>query len=199
MLGVGLVLAFGSGCATDGSPPPAADSLEEGAESDQHLDSGETETAATDAGSTEAGGAPSQVEKPRKGFQGEKPWLKRREEQRRLRQAKKERLKIKQIDPAPEVAEAFATSVEVLQHAEDPDQRWQAAIAIAKLDRNASVYYLIEALKDPDAKVVVHVMYQLRLTGHPGAIMPIVNMRNHPDPRVREAVQRIVRSSGPTS
>jgi HEAT repeat protein len=108
-------------------------------------------------------------------------------------------LKIQQRDPSPEVAQEFERWLDVLQTSEDPDQRWLAALSMVKLDSDASVYHLIGALQDPDPKVVVHVIYQLRMTSHPGVIFPIYNMGKHPDPRVREAVQRVIRAGNQPS
>jgi HEAT repeat protein len=102
------------------------------------------------------------------------------------------------IEPRPEVAEEYERVLLVLTTAENPDERSRAAMKLAQLAPKAAVRPLVTALEDPEPTVVINVMYALQFTRRSVAIPPILKMQGHPDPRVRDAVSKIIKASQPT-
>jgi hypothetical protein len=195
---VGLIAGFG--CASDGAPEPAPiqseavdDSTTGAADSSSKADVDDESTAQPTAESPDEEARRQRAE----AFAKHTPWLDRRVERQKKREEQQAKMRIEQIEPSPEVADVFVEWVEVLEVSEDPAQRALAARSLVALDSKASIYYLVGALEDPEPMVVVHVIHALRATQHPSVIFPIFNQRSHPDPRVRQAVEGVIRAGDP--
>lgn len=125
----------------------------------------------------------------------EPEWRKeyRARQQERAKKSEKRKVRVVEMDPKPEVAAEFNATLEALKTEKDPAKRVEAVRTLARLDRQASIYPLVQLLEDDDPLVVVHTIFALYATRNPRAIMPISRMQSHEDERVRRAATGVLK------
>jgi hypothetical protein len=106
-------------------------------------------------------------------------------------------------DPAPEVrlqavedvdldGEGEARLIEVLHRDDDGGVRAAAAEQLVFADSERALHALVDALRDPDPRVVLNAVESLEMAADEAVIPDLEAIRDHPDAAVRQAVAEAI-------